>query len=97
MCACCACPAHLSCLVHPSFDPVPYLIGYLQAHLKWREENGIDTILEDFHFQVRTFSPADLAGIHLPTRHCLRAAPRMDSVPMIAPGMYCTSLDSSAP
>lgn len=23
-----------------------------QAHLKWREENGIDTILQDFHFQV---------------------------------------------
>lgn len=29
----------------------------LQAHLKWREANGIDTILEDFHFQVRAQLP----------------------------------------
>lgn len=24
----------------------------MQAHLKWREENGIDAILTDFHFDV---------------------------------------------
>ena len=28
-----------------------------QAHLKWREQNGIDTILEDFQFQVGAASP----------------------------------------
>ena len=36
----------------PVLNVLLWHMAAMQAHLKWREDNGIDTILTDFHFEA---------------------------------------------
>jgi hypothetical protein len=42
------------------------------AHLKWREDNGIDTILTDFHFEA---SGAAVTRLYAQACPCTATAP----------------------
>ena len=62
------CRGHARLLLRPAaVADAPCLPALpVQAHLKWRADNGVDTILEDFHFQVGGGWVGGCSGVRCP-------------------------------